>query len=196
MIDKKYTECTRLLTVDDIPKIKEIFELKTSISKIPSDESKSKVEFNIESEINNPNHRLIGYFENGELVSFLSQVIASKMPAWHMPMLGTKSTHRWNYTLNGLEFCWANAMDFAEQHGIYRIYWALPKSWSRTQLRTINTSDVWKRYDIYIESELQPYEFPFWPEQQVSYGNLPKPYEVVVKMGVLKNEHRKFDIKI
>jgi hypothetical protein len=68
----------------------------------------------------------------------------------------------------------------------------MPSSWARTQLRTINTSDVWKRYDIFIETIIPENTFPIYGEYKISYGKVLKPHKVVVKQALLKNEFRKF----
>lgn len=193
MISNDYNNNTRLLNVNDIDQIMSIIDSKHKISNTDKDslEPESFVDhFNYA--LSQENQRIIGYFENDNLVSFLCQVIDKRLCAWHMTMLGTNSIHNWNYKKNGLEYCWANAMDFSEKQGIYRIYWSMPEFWARTQSRTMKTSDVWPRYEIYLEEQVPSGNFPKWDEHRVSFGKHIKPHTVVVKQALLKNEFRRF----
>lgn len=193
MISNDYNNNTRLLNVNDIDQIMSIIDSKHKISNTDKDslEPESFVDhFNYA--LSQENQRIIGYFENDSLVSFLCQVIDKRLCAWHMTMLGTNSIHNWNYKKNGLEYCWANAMDFSERQGIYRIYWSMPEFWARTQSRTMKTSDVWPRYEIYLEEQVPSGNFPKWDEHRVSFGKHIKPHTVVVKQALLKNEFRRF----
>ena len=81
---------------------------------------------------------------------------------------------------------------YAENLGVYKVYWSMPTKWARTQTKTIHTSDVWKRYDIYTEAIIPPYQFPKWEDQGISFGKIPKPHNVTVKLAILKNEFRFF----
>lgn len=197
MIDHIYKNKTRLLTLDNAPEILTILEGKSKVSKVDKiDLPTESWEVTVTETLVASNKRVIGYFENGKLVSFLVQSIGRHIPVWHMMILGTSSSAPWNYKKNGLEYCWANAMNYAETLGLYKIYWCLPTHWARTQDRTICTSDVWKRYDIYIEDVILPYEYPMWEDQKVSFGKYTKPHLVTVKLGMLKNEFRTFNQKI
>jgi hypothetical protein len=174
-----------------------IINVKNKISKTDKNELEPEsFDEHIKHVLTQDNQRVIGYFENNTLVSFLSQVLVNRLCAWHMTMLGTNSPHNWNYKKNGLEYCWANAMDYAEQQGIYRIYWSMPEHWARTQSRTMKTSDVWPRYDIYLEEEVNAGNFPLWDEHKISFGKHLKPHNVVIKQALLKNEHRRFSTTI
>lgn len=197
MISDFYKTNTRVLGLDDIPDLLKIYEHKKNISRIDKSELDVKnFEKRFVDAMSLDKVRIIGYFENNDLTSFLLQVYANQIPAWSMTMLGTKSKSSWNYKNNGLEYCWANAMANAEQQGIYRIYWALPQSWARTQIRTFKTTDVWYRYDIYVEEIVQPGNIPSWLEYHKCFGEGVKPHPVVIKQAILKNEHRKNNIGI
>lgn len=189
MINDDYKKYTRELTIEDVPSALDVLKHKSKVSKIDK-EPDSISEYAILDAIKN--HRIIGYYEDNKLVSFLVQVIGKKLSAWHMTMLATNSEHTWNYKKNGLEYCWANAMDHAEKLGIYKIYWSLPSKWARTQRRTYMTTDVWYRYDIYIEDIILPNNYPKWEEHKTAFGDKLKPHEVTVKLAVLKNEYRSF----
>jgi hypothetical protein len=190
MISEDFLKNTRLLTTSDSDEMFDIVRRRDTVSKMPSlNTTKDEV---IES-LENPYSRNIGYFEDNKLISFLVQRFTPRIPAWHMTVLFTISDSSWNYKKNGLEYCWANAMHYAESKNIFRLYWALPATWSRTQHRTIRTSDVWHRYEIYIEEELPPDTFPLYDEYKISYGNKLKSHNVVIKQGLLKNEFRKFN---
>lgn len=139
--------------------------------------------------------RVIGYFENNILISFLTQQFTERGPMWYMTMLGTNSLHRWNYKLNGLEHCWEYAMTRAENAGIYKIVYALPTAWSRTQRRTIKTSDVWQRYEIFYDCVIPAGTVPKWPEHKNVFGTLTKEHDVLIKTAILKNEYRPADIR-
>lgn len=195
MIDQVYKTCTRSLTSKDIDSIIAVLDSKSKISKVDKPDNKI-LEDHILKNITNDDCRVIGYFENNVLVSLLSQVISKRMSAWHMTMLGTNSNSVWNYKKNGLEYCWANAMDYAEQLNIYKIYWSLPSKWANTQRRTYQTTDVWYRYEIYTDNIIEPNCFPKWDDQKISFGVIPKPHEVTVKFAVLKNEFRIFGNKL
>ena len=190
MIPDDFLKNTRLLTVSDSDEMFDIIKHRDTISKVLSTDT-TKEDFVISLE--NPNSRTIGYFENKKLISFLVQTFTPRIPAWHMTVLFTISDSSWNYKKNGLEYCWANAMHYAESKNIFRIYWAMPAVWSRTQHRTIKTSDVWQRYEIYVEEVLPPDMFPSYDEYKISYGKKLKPHDVVIKQGLLKNEFRKFN---
>lgn len=183
----------KLLTFDDAEDIFEIINSHQSISKIPFLELKEEFLEKIKLTFQNPNVRCIGYYENDCLTTFLIQQLSDKIPAWHMTLLGTRSIHRWNYSLNGLDLCWSNAMSFAEEKGIFRLYWALPERWARTQNKTILTSTTWPRYDIYIEAIVPANQYPVWLEYRPSFGEKLKPHNTVIKLGVLKNEYRKLN---
>lgn len=183
----------KLLTFEDAGDIFKIITAHQSISKVPYRETREEFLEKIKHTFQNPNARCIGYYENNKLTTFLIQLLSDKIPAWHMTLLGTTSEHRWNYSLNGLDMCWGDAMNFAEDKGIYRLYWALPRKWARTQDRTIQTSTTWPRYEIYIESIIPAGQYPEWPEYKPSFGEKIKPHDTVIKLGVLKNEYRKFN---
>jgi hypothetical protein len=72
----------------------------------------------------------------------------------------------------------------------------MPASWARTQNRTIKTSDVWQRYNIYLEEVLPANTIPAYDEYKISYGVKIKPHDVVIKQGLLKNEFRPFNKQI
>jgi hypothetical protein len=195
MIENNYYKSTRLLTTDDIPSILEILSTAVKISKndkIPNTE----IEHLVNTAITSNDDRVVGYFQEDKLVSYLFQTMSKRMSTWHMMLLGTRSIENWNYKKNGLEYCWANAMDYAENLGVYKVYWSMPTKWARTQTKTIHTSDVWKRYDIYTEAIIPPYQFPKWEDQGISFGKIPKPHNVTVKLAILKNEFRKFNIDL
>jgi hypothetical protein len=197
LIDKSaYLNCTREITEDDSQSVFDLLNSKKSISKVKFDQTPEIVASNIKKSIKDPYERIIGYFENGILISYLVQRFGQRVPAWHMTLLATRSQHRWNYKSNGLEYCWSNAMDFAEEQGIYRIYWSLPISWARAQKKTISTTDVWNRYNIYVEDIIPPMQFPKFEEFKGSFGLVPKPHETVIKQAILKNEYRRFNQKI
>ena len=139
--------------------------------------------------------RVVGYFEDEELISFLTQQFTERGPMWYMTMLGTKSSHRWNYKLNGLEHCWNYAMTRAERNEIYKIVWSMPVSWSRTQRRTIKTSDVWPRYELYYDCIVPAGQLPKWPEHKNVFGQMIKDHDVLIKSAILKNEYRPVDIR-
>ena len=194
MIDQIYKNKTKVLTVDYAEEIYNILKTHNSIGKTPYVETLEESVRNSEISSKNPNIRVIGYFEENKLISFLVQRMSEKIPAWHMTLLGTISKHPWNYKLNGLEYCWANAMDYAESKNIFRIYWTLPARWAKTQVKTYKTTDVWYRYNIYIEDIIPPGSKPLWTEHNTSFGEKNRDYESVVKLGVLKNEYRSFNL--
>ena len=191
MIDQGYQKCTRLLTSSDIPNMLEVLGNTSKVSKVEK-ANNTEIENAIKLSLENENERVIGYFDEGILVSYLVQVMSKRISSWHLAVLGTRSTESWNYKKNGLEYCWANAMDHAEQLGIFKVYWSMPTRWARTQIRTIHTSDVWKRYDIYTEDIVDPYQFPKWEDHKISFGKIPKPHNVTIKLATLKNEFRRF----
>lgn len=195
MIDQFYQSVTKELTQQDISSILEILDQKDKISKVDKVDNEQLKEI-ILSALSNDNERIIGYFVNDVLISYLAQYFSKRMPAWHMTMLGTRSKFPWNYKKNGLEYCWANAMDYAEKLDFYRIYWSLPSRWARTQQKTYMTTEVWYRYNIYIEDVIELNNFPKWDEHKISFGKILKPHDVTIKMAVLKNEFRRFSIKI
>ncbi len=140
--------------------------------------------------------RVIGYFENNILVSFLTQQFTLRGPMWYMTMLGTKSLNQWNYKKNGLENCWSYAMARAERNNIYKVLWAMPSAWARTQKRTIKTTDVWNRYDIYYDCIIPAGELPVWTEHKSVFGKIVKDHDVLIKSAILKNEYRSDYIKL
>jgi hypothetical protein len=134
--------------------------------------------------------RVVGYFEDDQLISFLTQQFTSRGPMWYMTMLGTRSPNRWNYKINGLEDCWTYAMARAERNQVYRVLWTMPAAWSRTQRRTLKTTDVWQRYNIYYDGVIPAGELPAWPEHKSVFGKIVKNHDVLIKSAVLKNEYR------
>jgi hypothetical protein len=170
----------------------EVLDNTSKVSKVEK-ANNTEIENAIKLSLENENERVIGYFDEGILVSYLVQVMSKRISSWHLAVLGTRSTESWNYKKNGLEYCWANAMQYAESKNIYRLYWSMPTVWARTQYRTINTSDVWPRYDIYIESHIPAGVLPIYDEYKISYGKKLKTHDVVIKQGLLKNEFRKFN---
>ena len=194
MISDNFLKNTRTLTMDDCEAIFNIVSYRDTVSKAPVPTQNYKEFKDNLSKSFDPaaSTRFIGYFENDKLVSYMAQVYSRLMPVWHMAVLSTISSSSWNYKKNGLEYCWANAMSHAESKNIYRIYWSMPASWARTQYRTINTSDVWKRYEIFVETIIPANTFPVYGEYKISYGKVLKPHDVVIKQGLLKNEFRTF----
>lgn len=195
MIDQVYQKFTRVLIPDDISSILEVLDNTNKISKVEKSNN-AEIEQLIVTALTSYDNRVIGYFQEDKLVSYLFQTMSKRMSTWHMMLLGTRSTEGWNYKKNGLEYCWANAIDYAEKLGVYKMYWCMPTKWARTQIKTIHTSDVWQRYNIYTEAIILPYQFPKWEDQGVSFGKIPKPHTVTVKLAVLKNEFRKFNINL
>jgi hypothetical protein len=193
MISDDFLKNTRQLTTVDSNEMFDIITYRPTVSKVPTPEVNKE---DIVKSLESPNTRCIGYFENNKLISFLVQDFTPKIPAWHMTVLFTISDSHWNYKKNGLEYCWANAMQYAESKNIYRVFWAMPASWARTQTRTIKTSDVWQRYEIYLEQFVPPGIMPSYDEYKVSYGKKIKPHDVVIKQGLLKNEFRKFNQQV
>lgn len=190
MIPDTFLENTRVLTLSDVDSMFKIVTARPTISKMPLDKISKE---DLIKSLEDNNTRCIGYFEEDNLVSYLLQVFTPRIPAWHMTVLHTISSHNWNYKKNGLEYCWANAMQYAESKNIYRLYWSMPAVWARTQYRTIKTSDVWPRYDIYVESHIPAGVLPTYDEYKISYGKKLKTHDVVIKQGLLKNEFRKFN---
>lgn len=190
----------RDLTLSDLDSIVGIIEYKNKITGI--DINKYDLNY-FRNEISKflqpyPNEdlgRVVGYFEEDQLISFLTQQFTLRGPMWYMTMLGTKSHHRWNYKLNGLEHCWAYAMARAENAGIYKIVYALPTAWARTQRRTLKTSDVWWKYDLYYDCIIPAGTMPVWPEHKNVFGSITKEHDVLIKTAILKNEHRPADIR-
>lgn len=193
MIALDFLTNTRALTKDDCDEMFNILTSRSTISKVPSDNVTKE---DIVKSLEDSNTRCIGYFEDNKLVSYLLQVFTPRIPAWHMTVLYTISDSSWNYKKNGLEYCWANAMHYAESKNIFRLYWSMPASWARTQNRTIKTSDVWQRYNIYLEEVLPANTIPIYDEYKISYGVKIKPHDVVIKQGLLKNEFRPFNKQI
>jgi hypothetical protein len=190
----------RDLTTIDLDSIMDIVREKTKITGIDINKYdllyfKNEISRFLEPYPNKDLGRVIGYFENNELISFLAQQFTERGPMWYMTMLGTKSSHRWNYRLNGLEHCWAYAMARAENAGIYKIVYALPTSWARTQRRTLKTSDVWQKYDLYYDCIIPAGSMPVWPEHKNVFGSIVKEHDVLIKTAILKNEFRPDNIK-
>jgi hypothetical protein len=190
----------RDLTTTDLDSIMHIVREKNKITGIDINKYnllyfKNEISRFLEPYPNKDLGRVIGYFENNELISFLAQQFTERGPMWYMTMLGTKSSHRWNYRLNGLEHCWAYAMARAENAGIYKIVYALPTSWARTQRRTLKTSDVWQKYDLYYDCIIPAGSMPVWPEHKNVFGSIVKEHDVLIKTAILKNEFRPDNIK-
>lgn len=199
MIDQSYKDCTRLLSHRDLDDIMSIVSVKSKITgvdikKYDLDFFKESISQFLEPFPNTELGQVIGYFENGVLISFLTQQYTSRSPMWYMTMLATRSPHPWNYKMNGLEMCWANAMDRAESMGTYRILWSMPVAWANSQRRTIKTSDVWPRYEIYNEVVVKSNTLPQWPEHKNVFGKLVKDHDVLIKSASLKNEFRRINI--
>lgn len=184
---------TRLLLTNDIAEIYEVLKVHNSISRMEFLETINVFSKKMIESFDDPNFRAIGYYEDNVLVTFLFQYLSSQIPAWHMTLLGTRSLHKWNYSKNGLDDCWSNAMHYAEDKSMYRIYWALPERWSRSARKTMLTSIVWPRYEIYIEDVIGAGKLPKWAEHKPAFGKLLKPHNTVIKCGILKNEYRKFN---
>lgn len=193
MIDPFYQTCTRTLNTQDIPDILSVLHAHDNIGKVPYAAMENEISLFEQRYFTNPLIRIVGYFEDGRLISFLIQHMSNRIAAWHMTLLSTISQHRWDYKKNGLEYCWANAMDFAEKQRVFRVYWALPEAWARSQQRTVKTSDVWPRYDIYIEDIVPPQERPKKEEHDLAFGTKLKPHTITIKSGLLKNEYRHFN---
>lgn len=190
----------RDLTMSDLPAIVNIVEHKNKITGIDIkdydlDYFRSEISKFLYPYPNSDMGRVVGYFEEGKLVSFLTQQYTLRGPMWYMTMLGTNSPHPWNYKRNGLEYCWAYAMERAEKSGIYKIVYALPLSWARTQKRTLKTSDVWYKYEIYHDVIIPAGTMPQWPEHKNVFGTLPKDHDVLIKSAILKNEYRPVNIR-
>jgi hypothetical protein len=86
-------------------------------------------------------------------------------------------------------------MTRAENAGIYKIVYALPTAWARTQRRTIKTSDVWQKYDLYYDCIIPAGSMPVWPEHKNVFGSIVKEHDVLIKTAILKNEYRPADIR-
>lgn len=190
----------RDLTITDLDSIVNIIESKNKITgidikKYNLDYFKNEISRFLEPYPNKDLGRVIGYFEEDVLVSFLTQQFTGRGPMWYMTMLGTNSVHRWNYKLNGLEKCWSYAMNRAERSDIYKIIWAMPLSWGRTQRKTRNTSDVWNRYEIFYDCIIPAGTLPGWPEHKNVFGSIPKEHDVLIKSAILKNEYRPANIR-
>lgn len=191
----------RDLTLADLNQLVDVIRCKNKITGIDINEYDLKY---FEKEISEflhpyPNKdlgRVVGYFEDDILVSFLTQQFTERGPMWYMTMLGTRSTHRWNYKLNGLEDCWTYAMARAERNQIYKVLWTMPASWSRTQRRTLKTTDVWHRYNIYYDGVIPAGEMPVWPEHKSVFGKIVKDHDVLIKSAVLKNDYRPDYLKL
>ena len=115
------------LTISDLSAIMDIIRPKNKITGIHIEKYdlsffENQISKFLEPYPNKDLGRVIGYFENDDLVSFLTQQFTERGPMWYMTMLGTKSSHRWNYKLNGLEYCWAYAMSRAERNEIYKVF--------------------------------------------------------------------------
>lgn len=190
----------RDLTINDLDSIASIVESKSKITGIDIKNYnliyfKNEISKFLQPYPNEDLGRVIGYFEEDQLISFLTQQFTSRGPMWYMTMLGTKSSYRWNYKLNGLEHCWAYAMARAEHAGIYKIVYSLPVAWARTQRRTLKTSDVWQKYDLYYDCIIPAGSMPTWPEHKNVFGKLTKEHDVLIKTAILKNEYRPADIR-
>lgn len=190
---------TKDLTLNDLDSVMQIIEHKNritgiSIKNYDLDFFKDQISRFLEPYPNKDLGRVVGYFEDDKLVSFLTQQFTERGPMWYMTMLGTNSSHSWNYKLNGLEDCWKYAMDRAERAEIYKIVWAMPLSWARTQRRTFKTTDVWYRYEIFYDTIIPAGSFPKWPEHKNVFGTLVKEHDVLIKSAILKNEHRPTNI--
>jgi hypothetical protein len=190
----------RDLTIDDLDSIMHIIEPKNKITGIniknyDLDYFRNGVAKFLEPYPNKDLGRVIGYFENNELRSFLMQQFTGRGPMWYMIMLGTNSSCRWNYKLNGLEHCWKYAMNRAEEAGIYKIVWSMPLAWAKTQRRTYKTTDVWYRYEIFYDCIIPAGTMPEWPEHKNVFGTFIKEHDVLIKSAILKNEHRPINIR-
>lgn len=188
------------LTMSDLDQIVDVINSKSKITGIPIDHYnleyfKEEISLFLKPYPNEDLGRVVGYFEDNTLISFLTQQFTLRGPMWYMTMLGTRSPNRWNYKINGLEECWTYAMSRAERNNIFRVLWAMPSSWARTQRRTIKTTDVWKRYELYYECVVPAGELPVWPEHKSVFGKLAKDHDVVIKSAVLKNEYRPDHLK-
>jgi hypothetical protein len=191
----------RDLTISDLGQLMDVISSKNKITGIDIkdydlDYFKNEISLFLQPYPNKDLGRVVGYFKDDQLISFLTQQFTSRGPMWYMTMLGTRSPNRWNYKLNGLEDCWAYAMARAERNRIYRVLWAMPTAWARTQPRTLKTSDVWQKYDLYYEGIIPAGELPIWPEHKSVFGKLIKNHDVLIKSAVLKNEYRSDHIRV
>lgn len=190
----------RDLTLDDLDSIVDIIEHKNKVTGIDIknynlEYFKEEISRFLQPYPNKDLGRVVGYFEGDQLISFLTQQFTLRGPMWYMTMLGTKSSHHWNYKLNGLEDCWKYAMDRAEKSNIFKIVWAMPVAWSRTQRRTFKTTEVWFRYEIFYDCVIPAGSLPEWPEHKNVFGNIKKEHDVLIKSAILKNEHRPINLR-
>jgi hypothetical protein len=185
----------RDLTITDLDQLMDVINSKNKITGISIDNYdldyfKDEISLFLQPYPNKDLGRVVGYFEDDQLISFLTQQFTTRGPMWYMTMLGTRSPNRWNYKINGLEDCWTFAMNRAERNQVYRVLWTMPSAWSRTQRRTLKTTDVWQRYNIYYEGIIPAGELPSWPEHKSVFGKIVKNHDVLIKSAVLKNEYR------
>ena len=194
------TKTVKDLSLDDLGHIMDIIRSKNKITGIDIKNYdlsffENEISLFLEPYPNKHMGRVIGYYEDDKLISFLTQQFTERGPMWYMTMLGTSSPHPWNYKLNGLEDCWKYAMTRAEKHEIYKILWAMPIAWARTQRRTFKTTDVWYRYEIFYDTIIPAGTLPKWPEHKNVFGSIVKDHDVLIKSAILKNEYRPANIR-
>lgn len=141
---------------------------------------------------NGERDRIIGAFDNQELVAIIAQSFSFAIPIWIMQYYATKNN---NIVLGqgygeGLEACFAKAMADAENAGIHDFWWSVPQQYAKNGPRMQQYSPNWIRYEVYTDVVVPANEFPKYEIHAQAYGKTLKPHPVFIRHAVLKQEHR------
>jgi hypothetical protein len=137
-------------------------------------------------------HRVIGCFEDDNLMAIISQSFSVQIPIWIMNYYATENNDIGLGKGYGpyLEECFSMANEEAESKGIFDFWWSVPRMYARNGPRLQQSSPNWVRYEVYTDAVILSNEFPKYEIHKQAYGKILKPHDVFIRHAVLKQEFR------
>ncbi len=187
----------RLLTLEDLPEIKRVFNSHPTVMKIPVTEEYRNQQFS-DLEKYLEKQEIIFYWgafdHEDKLCSYLVQEFSRVRPAWYLKLLVTDreySSRPLSMRHSGLGLCIDNAITTAESYEYFEWLYSvvLDRYSTRAKIWT-SQSQMVSRYTFYIEAVFPPDAEPKFSYQKTLLTDRIRDRTWAIKKASLNSEHR------
>jgi hypothetical protein len=143
-------------------------------------------------EESNPTHLCWGYFDNGNLISYLNMQLSTMRPVWYLQKVVSDADVSSSVPMKGIADLMSHAINFAESKYLFEYYSSIPTQYIKAHER------IWgklvperKRYDINFDHVVPALKRPAYDEfWVVMMKSTLWPTDMVIRHHILRQEHR------
>jgi hypothetical protein len=138
---------------------------------------------------NNTNAKVVGFFRDGILISFLHFYSIQGIPYWYLAYWSARKENI-HFNRNGILKLWDFVCDYMESMGVYNFYFARPEKYGIT-LKVKFQTKLFTKYNLQIEEIVEKGEHSrFSLFNQIVFNNCKSSTKIIIISGQLKHQYR------